>query len=93
MVRDKSMENIAILIFPRAAFYEVSRTRWLRITEMYCSEFWWPEARNEGGLWERNFNSLIAPGTFQVLHNHVWLVATTLNSTDTEHFHHHRNFY
>lgn len=72
MVRDKSMENIAILIFPRAAFYEVSRTRWLRTTEMYCSEFWWPEARNEGGLWERNFNSL--PGIFTVYMSQLTLL-------------------
>ena len=30
---------------------------------------------------------------FKVLNSHIWLVATILESKDTEHFHHHRDFY
>ena len=30
---------------------------------------------------------------FQVINRHMWLVATILNSSDIEHFHHHRTFY
>lgn len=34
----------------------------------------------------------VALGTFQVLTNHMWLVAIILDSVDSEHFHHHRKF-
>lgn len=31
--------------------------------------------------------------TFQVLSNHIWLVATIMNSADIGHFYHYRKFY
>lgn len=35
----------------------------------------------------------IALATFQLLSSHMWLVVDILESTDLEHFHHHRRSY
>lgn len=55
---------------------------------------WLPKFRCQLTQMKKNENvSLpVVPGTFQALNSHMQLLATALNSTVTEHFHHNRKF-
>lgn len=76
MVRDNTMEKTAILIFPRAAFTKYPELGGWEQQKCIASEFWWPEAHYEGGLWECNFNSL--PGIFTVYMSQLILMYSQL---------------
>ena len=63
-------------VFRAAAFNTVA------ITPMWLLKFKLIKIK-----WNRNFSSSVVLAIFQVLHSHMWVVPTILDSTDIERFH------